>query len=87
MPRLVDVFARRLQVQERLTTQITDAIESAIKPQGVEVVIEARHLCMMMRGVGKQHPSTMTSSMLGAFREKETLDEFLALIRARNSAF
>jgi GTP cyclohydrolase IA len=87
VPRLVDVFARRLQVQERLTTQIADAIESAIKPQGVGVVVEARHLCMMMRGVEKQHSSTITSAMLGAFREKETRDEFLALIHARHSAF
>jgi len=87
LPRLVDVFARRLQVQERLTTQIAEALESAIKPQGVGVVVEARHLCLMMRGVEKQHCSTITSSMLGAFREKETRDEFLALIRARDSAF
>jgi len=87
IPRLVDVFARRLQVQERLTTQIAEAIESAIKPQGVGVVVEARHLCMMMRGVEKQHSSTITSSMLGAFRKKETRDEFLALIRARHGAF
>ena len=87
IPRLVDVFARRLQVQERLTTQIAEAIESAINPRGVGVVVEARHLCMMMRGVEKQHSSTVTSSMLGAFREKETRDEFLALIRARHSAF
>jgi GTP cyclohydrolase I len=87
VPRLVEVFARRLQVQERLTTQIAEAIESAIKPQGVGVVVEARHLCMMMRGVEKQHSSTITSSMLGAFREKETRNEFLALIRARDSAF
>jgi GTP cyclohydrolase IA len=85
--RLVDVFARRLQVQERLTTQIAEAIDSAIKPQGVGVVVEARHLCMMMRGVEKQHSSTITSSMLGAFRAKETRDEFLALIHARHSAF
>ena len=74
IPRLVDVFARRLQVQERLTTQIAEAIDSAINPLGVGVVIEARHLCMMMRGVEKQHSSTITSSMLGAFREKETRD-------------
>lgn len=87
IPRLVDVFARRLQVQERLTTQIAEAIESAIQPQGVGVVIEARHLCMMMRGVEKQHSSTLTSSMLGAFRAKETRDEFLTLIRAKDSAF
>ena len=80
VPRLVEVFARRLQVQERLTTQIADAIESAIRPKGVGVVVEARHLCMMMRGVEKQHSATITSSMLGAFRNKETRDEFLALI-------
>ena len=87
VPRLVDVFARRLQVQERLTTQIAEAIESATKPQGVGVVVEARHLCMMMRGVEKQHSSTITSAMLGAFRKKETRDEFLALIHARHSTF
>jgi GTP cyclohydrolase I len=87
VPRLVDVFARRLQVQERLTTQIAEAIDNAVKPHGVGVVVEARHLCMMMRGVEKQHSATITSSMLGAFREKETRDEFLALIRARHSAF
>lgn len=86
VPRLVDVFARRLQVQERLTTQIADAIENAIKPQGVGVVVEARHLCMMMRGVEKQHSATITSSMLGDFRNKETRDEFLALIHPRHSA-
>jgi GTP cyclohydrolase IA len=85
IPRLVDVFARRLQVQERLTTQIAETIQSAIEPQGVGVVIEARHLCMMMRGVEKQHSSTVTSSMLGVFRnEQETRDEFLTLIRGRN---
>jgi GTP cyclohydrolase I len=87
VPRLVDVLARRLQVQERLTTQIAEAIECAIRPQGVGVVIEARHLCMMMRGVEKQHSSTITSSMRGAFRDKETRDEFLSLIQARPSAF
>ena len=85
VPRLVDVFARRLQVQERLTTQIAEAIEGALHPLGVGVVVEARHLCMMMRGVEKQHSSTITSSMLGAFRNKETRDEFLALIRAKHS--
>jgi GTP cyclohydrolase I len=84
IPRLIDIFSRRLQVQERLTTQIAECIQSAIEPQGVGVVIEARHLCMMMRGVEKQHSSAVTSSMLGAFRnEKETRDEFLALIRAK----
>jgi GTP cyclohydrolase I len=85
IPRLVDVFARRLQVQERLTTQIADTIQSAINPQGVGVVVEARHLCMMMRGVEKQHSSTITSAMLGAFRdERPTREEFLALIRNKN---
>src|SRR4051812_45137381 len=86
IPRLVDVFARRMQVQERLTTQIAETIQSAIKPLGVGVVIESRHLCMMMRGVEKQHSSAVTSSMLGAFRnEHETREEFLSLIRARTS--
>ena len=86
IPRLVDVFARRLQVQERLTTQIAETIQNAIHPRGVGVVVEARHLCMMMRGVEKQHSSTVTSSMLGDFRsEQETREEFLSLIRARNS--
>ena len=84
MARLVDIFARRLQVQERLTTQIAETIQSAINPLGVGVVVEARHLCMMMRGVEKQHSSAVTSAMLGAFRdEHETREEFLALIRAR----
>jgi GTP cyclohydrolase I len=87
IPRLVDIFAHRLQVQERLTTQIAKAIESAIRPQGVGVVIEARHLCIMMRGVEKQHSATITSTMLGAFRRKETRDEFLALIPSRQSVF
>jgi len=87
VPRMVDVFARRLQVQERLTTQIAEAILEAINPLGVGVVIEARHLCMMMRGVEKQHSSTITSSMLGAFRQKETREEFLALIRTRDNSF
>ena len=86
VPRLVDVFVRRLQVQERLTTQIAGAIETAIRPQGVGVVVEARHLCMMMRGVEKQHSAAITSSMLGAFRNKETRDEFLALIHAPRGA-
>ncbi len=86
IPRLVDVFARRLQVQERLTRQIADAIQDAIAPQGVGVVIEARHLCMMMRGVEKQHSSTVTSAMLGAFRsEQQTRHEFLSLVRDRAS--
>jgi GTP cyclohydrolase IA len=83
IPRLVDVFARRLQVQERLTREIADAIDEAIKPQGVGVVIEARHLCMMMRGVEKQHSSTVTSAMLGVFQKQNTRSEFLSLVRER----
>jgi GTP cyclohydrolase I len=83
IPRLVEVFARRLQVQERLTRQIADAISEAIDPQGVGVVIEARHLCMMMRGIEKQHSSTVTSAMVGCFRQKETRSEFLSLVRQR----
>ena len=70
IPRLVDVFARRLQVQERLTRQIADSIQEAIRPQGVGVVVEARHLCMMMRGIEKQNSSTVTSAMVGCFRQK-----------------
>jgi GTP cyclohydrolase I len=82
IPRLVDVFARRLQVQERLTVQIAETIQSAIKPLGVGVVVEARHLCVMMRGVEKQHSSAVTSHMLGSFRESEkTREEFLSLLR------
>jgi GTP cyclohydrolase IA len=84
IPRLIDVFARRLQVQERLTTQIAECIQQAIAPEGVGVVIEARHLCMMMRGVEKQHSAAVTSAMLGAFRNDEnTRQEFLSLIRSR----
>jgi GTP cyclohydrolase I len=86
IPRLVDMFARRLQVQERLTTDIADAIVEAIKPQGVGVVIEARHLCMMMRGVEKQHSSAVTSAMRGVFLEtKSTREEFLSLLRQKQS--
>jgi GTP cyclohydrolase I len=84
IPRLIEIFSRRLQIQERLTTQIAETIQSAIQPQGVGVVIEARHLCMMMRGVEKQHSAAVTSSMLGCFRdEQETRSEFLSLIRNR----
>ena len=83
IPRLVEVFARRLQVQERLTRQIADSIQDAIDPQGVGVVIEARHLCMMMRGVEKQHSSTVTSAMLGVFQNQNTRGEFLSLVQAR----
>jgi len=86
LPRLIDIFARRLQVQERLTTQIAETIQRAIEPLGVGVVIEARHLCMMMRGVEKQHSSAVTSSMLGVFREElETREEFLSLIRGKGT--
>ncbi len=82
IPRLIEIFSRRLQIQERLTTQIAETIQKAIEPQGVGVVIEARHLCMMMRGVEKQHSAAVTSSMLGCFREEqETRTEFLSLIR------
>jgi GTP cyclohydrolase I len=86
IPRLIEIFSRRLQIQERLTTQIAEAIQRAVEPQGVGVVIEARHLCMMMRGVEKQHSSAVTSSMLGCFRnEEETRSEFLSLIRQRTN--
>lgn len=82
IPRLVDIFARRLQVQERLTVQIAETIQNAIQPLGVGVVIEARHLCVMMRGVEKQHSSAVTSHMMGSFRASEkTREEFLSLIR------
>ena len=81
IPRLVEVFARRLQVQERMTRQIADAIQDAIAPQGVGVVIEARHLCMMMRGIEKQNSSTVTSAMVGVFQKRETRAEFLSLVR------
>ncbi|PYP83223.1 MAG: GTP cyclohydrolase I FolE [Candidatus Angelobacter sp. Gp1-AA117] len=82
IPRIVDVFARRLQIQERLTVEIAETIQRAIEPQGVGVVIEARHLCVMMRGVEKQHSSAVTSHMLGSFRTAEkTREEFLSLIR------
>jgi GTP cyclohydrolase I len=82
IPRLVDIFARRLQVQERLTVQIAETIQNAINPQGVGVVIEARHLCVMMRGVEKQHSAAVTSHMLGSFRTlQNTREEFLSLIR------
>jgi len=82
IPRLVDVFARRLQVQERLTTEIADAITEAINPQGVGVILEAQHLCMMMRGVEKQHSATVTSAMRGVFKTQlQTRNEFLSLVR------
>jgi len=83
IPRIVDVFARRLQVQERLTQQVAEAIEEAIHPQGVGVVMEAQHLCMMMRGVEKQSSVTVTSSLRGVFKTQlQTRNEFLSLVRA-----
>ena len=82
IPRVVDMFARRLQVQERLTQQIAEAITEAVSPRGVGVLCEAQHFCMMMRGVEKQHSVAITSTMLGGFRrQKATRDEFLALVR------
>ena len=84
--RLVNMFARRLQIQERLTNQIARAIEDELNPEGVGVIIEARHLCMVMRGVEKQQSSAVTSAMLGAFREnKQTRDEFLALVKGKQA--
>lgn len=83
IPRIVDVFSRRLQVQERLTVQIAETLQAKLKPVGVGVVIEARHLCMMMRGVEKQNTLAVTSHMLGAFRkQQQTRNEFLKLIRS-----
>jgi GTP cyclohydrolase I len=81
IPRIVNMFARRLQLQERLTQQVAEAVESAISPRGVAVLVEARHFCMMMRGVEKQHSGTVTSTMLGGFRaNKATRDEFLSIV-------
>ena len=86
IPRIVDAFARRLQIQERLTQQVAQTIQDAIEPEGVGVICEARHFCMMMRGVEKQHSGAITSAMLGAFRTcKETRDEFLALVNHRQN--
>ncbi|PEN08334.1 GTP cyclohydrolase I FolE [Longimonas halophila] len=82
IPRTVEVFARRLQVQERLTLQIREAIDEVLKPQGAAVVIEAQHLCMMMRGVEKQNSCTTTSAVSGAFRNHSTRDEFMRLVRS-----
>ncbi|VAX15102.1 GTP cyclohydrolase I type 1 [hydrothermal vent metagenome] len=82
IPRIIEVFARRLQVQERLTNQIAHALQNGLKPRGVAVVIEALHLCMAMRGVEKQNSATITSSMLGGFKnDPRTRQEFLSLIR------
>ncbi|MFQ5702605.1 MAG: GTP cyclohydrolase I FolE [Gemmatimonadales bacterium] len=80
IPRVVDVFARRLQIQERLTDQIADALMQTVQPHGVGVVVEAYHLCMMMRGVEKQHSKTVTSALRGQFLEDRTRDEFLRLV-------
>jgi len=83
LPRIVDVFARRLQVQERMTVQIAEAIQKVLEPKGVGVVADAAHLCMMMRGVQKQNSSTMTSCLLGSFRNDfRTRNEFLGLVRS-----
>ncbi|MDZ4774925.1 MAG: GTP cyclohydrolase I FolE [Planctomycetota bacterium] len=83
LPRIVDVFARRLQVQERMTVQIAEAIQQVLQPKGVGVVADASHLCMMMRGVQKQNSSTMTSCLLGTFRSDfRTRSEFLGLVRS-----
>ena len=86
IPRLVEMFSRRLQVQERLTTQIAQTLQEALKPRGVAVVIEAIHLCMVMRGVEKQNSKAVTSAMLGAFRDRPaTRAEFMELIKPRGS--
>jgi len=88
IPRIVDMFARRLQIQERLTQEVAHTIQAVIDPVGVGVICEARHFCMMMRGVEKQHSGAMTSAMLGAFRgRKETRDEFLSLVNYRGNGF
>ncbi|MGA2268087.1 MAG: GTP cyclohydrolase I FolE [Bryobacteraceae bacterium] len=88
IPRIVDAFARRLQIQERLTQEVAQTIQEIIDPLGVGVICEARHFCMMMRGVEKQHSGAMTSAMLGAFRaRKKTRDEFLALVNYRGNGF
>ena len=84
--RLVNMYGRRLQIQERMTSQIAEAIQEKISPEGVGVIIEARHLCMQMRGVEKQHGQAVTSAMLGSFRHnKQTRDEFLSLVRSNKS--
>jgi GTP cyclohydrolase I len=84
--RLVNMYGRRLQIQERMTSQIAEAIQGKISPEGVGVIIEARHLCMQMRGVEKQHGQAVTSAMLGSFRHnKQTRDEFLSLVRSNKT--
>jgi GTP cyclohydrolase IA len=88
IPRIVDMFARRLQIQERLTQDVAQTLQHVVQPLGVGVICEAKHFCMMMRGVEKQHSGAMTSAMLGAFRDrKETRDEFLALVNHRSNGF
>jgi GTP cyclohydrolase I len=88
IPRIVDMFARRLQVQERLTQEIAETLQHVLDPKGVGVICEARHFCMMMRGVEKQHSGTVTSAMLGGFRnQKETRDEFLSLVSNHSARF
>ncbi|MEM9177579.1 MAG: GTP cyclohydrolase I FolE [Myxococcota bacterium] len=88
VPRTVEIFARRLQVQERLTMQIAETLEQVLKPKGVGVVVEAKHLCMMMRGVQKQNSYTVTSSMRGSFEsDSKTRSEFMALIRQAKESF
>ena len=84
IPRIVDVYARRLQIQERLTQQIGQCLVDKLDPLGVGVILEAQHFCMMIRGVEKQHSGTVTSAMLGQFKEKETRDEFLSLVRQKS---
>jgi len=85
LPRVVDVFSRRLQVQERLTEQILDCINNTLNPKGVAVVIEASHMCMMMRGVQKQNSTTTTSGFRGAFKDTDTRNEFLNLVKSNLS--
>lgn len=86
IPRIVDVFARRFQIQERLTQQVAETIQDILQPRGVAVICEARHFCMMMRGVGKQHSGAITSTVLGAFRDdKETRAELLSLVGQRST--
>ncbi|MDP8980563.1 MAG: GTP cyclohydrolase I FolE [Acidobacteriota bacterium] len=88
IPRIVDAFARRLQLQERLTHQVAHTLMEVLEPHGVGVICEARHFCMMMRGVEKQHSGTVTSAMLGAFRNrKETRAEFLSLVDRKTHPF
>ena len=88
IPRIVDMFARRLQIQERLTQDVAQTVQQVVEPLGVGVICEAKHFCMMMRGVEKQHSGAMTSAMLGAFRDrKETRDEFLALVNHKGNGF